>query len=641
MRLTFGRELLTAVLAAAAVLLGAEGLDDLGREPSGNAAEAAEPAAPDDDVGNDEEDEDPSDAAGEPARASEEAAATDILSRKGDPLHGFPDTVRAASSSGSPLGPGRGAVRIRGSLWLAWPAAPERRPSPGSDTLPASSPPAPESPPADVRVAFHALDLLDRARERRIGAERVRLVATPQPQTVPGSGTPVHWTADVDLNGVRSGSYRGYLLASGEAGDTAVRSPLPLPVVVWVRDSFGYPLVILILGAGLYFGLSIYRRSKLKDDDTLVKIAEAEEMIVSDPLLAEPDGIAAPFRRELASYLREAVSSTPPTSEGVEKAQQLWVKWQGGRPEWVAGLGTERGEIEELKRYEAADQANGHPASAHLQALLASLTAGYEAAPHTEDPRAADEAGEGSGRWAAGAYRKAAEERATSARRYRAFREELAQARAEAVRIEDPAGRDLLLEELGAAGEAWDRLADPTADAEVAGKLTELREDVRKAREKAGLAGPATPGHDAPPSPAEAAAAPGGFDNPGSAELVPRHFRARMMAARDARRRYSVVLGTVVYAALVLVGLQKTWGDNPTFGADRLADYLAVAAWALGANAAAALALAAFAREWSLPWLGSTSDRPGDGGTSNDDITSEPAETGRLSLYRAPRLRRL
>lgn len=560
--------------------------------------------------------------------ASEETAEEEVgvSTRAGDPLVVAPGAVEARvtrSLFGARL------VPLSGAMWLGAPQC-----SQGDTT--AARRACLAATPKTIPTRLFALDLRS-ANGRVLAGRRIRGSVRPAVD----NGAPARWSASVPVAGVRSGKYTGHILFPRPPG-LAV-SPVAIPVTLYVRDSPVWPLLALLLVLAVVMGLRRYRDGRLNQDTRYVEIADAEALIVTDPHLADPAGAAAPFRARFGSLLRAAAArvekgeTAAPTAQ-MKEADDLWVDWQAGRPDWIAGLEMDHAGIAKLTRAVEERAAAGRGESKHLEGLLKLLRTAYDHAPPVPAPLGSEEPAR-SGAAQATAYRDGAAERAVRVTRYFSLPARIAEARAEAGRIADPVAREKLLGVLNEAGAAWDA-AD--ADDEGTGALlAELRARVEAARAGA-LPGAASPFASPDESVSSSESARGGWgaaDDTGS-ELVPRRFAARISSARHARRSYAVLAGVVVYLAVAAVGLRETWGDNLTFGADPLADYLEVFAWALGANVASMASIATFAGQLSIPWLG----RILGGGTApaaSPDAPTGGAELAPLAPRRAPRLRRL
>ncbi|HEU4455514.1 MAG TPA: hypothetical protein VFR81_20795 [Longimicrobium sp.] len=623
MRLPASGWLAAGALGAAALLFTGASLPELaqeGRAPrsdptqDGRPPTQERPQAKDSDAGNDGAD-----------AATSAASAPDpgIRIPENDVLRIVPHDAAVHAVRGTD------SLRVRGWFWVDRPKA---------DT--------------SALVTLHPLDLADTAqsgRRIRSGRMRVRFGLLPKPMGrietvhVPGRGIPVWWTAAVPVTGVRSGTYRGYLLATRETETLrAARSPVAIPVVVRIKDAPWPALAILLLGLPLVLLLRWYRDRRQQSDSAYGRIAAAEALIVEDPLLAEPGGAADPFRRRFAEHLRAAAAALDPgvppgkledANARVTQAEELWVAWQEGRPDWQAGLQAEWNEIQALEA-----GVGTHPPSPHASALLVALRAGHKSAPDLAVAEAGGDAG-GNGADAGGGaarrtsvaarYREGAETRARRARRYLELEAELASARIEAARLEGEA-REALLAVVDAAGREWNAVADPSDDAATDAMRTRLADAVRTARANPGPGGETRAAMESAGDP----------DEPGPRELIPRRFRPRIRAARDRRRLYAWTVSLIIYLVLVFFGFKETWGASPVFGADWLADYLSVVAWALGLNAVTLATVGAFTGRLTLPW--SSAPAGGQPNATEEDVGSpESARAPRRASPRPPALRRL
>ncbi|HET7463446.1 MAG TPA: hypothetical protein VFJ82_19495 [Longimicrobium sp.] len=598
-------------VAAAALLLGAAGAtlaqdDDPGSDGKATAAEIARANGGAKDSASTSR----KDADAEVAGGGEGAAAAPgIASVEKDDLRVVPAGPTARATRGD------ARVWLEGSAWLAGPAC---------ETDAAGKCTSPHPALDSTWVTLRALDLVDVAHGRRIHSDSIDSTVIDHSRSwLRGTGVPVRWSARVSLAGVRSGSYAGYLLFTREHDTTpAARQPLVVPVTLNVRDPVLWPLLVLGLGFAVILGLRIYAATRLPQHRQYIRLAELEEQILADAELAQPNGIALPFYRKLASLLR--ASATRIRKKGtadaklteLAEAEELWVKWRAGRPDWIAGLASDRGHIDTLRPMDTP----------HARALLNILEPAYLAAP--EPPaEGGEEAGGGAARNDGGRlaqmYRAAAVKRDRWARRYLDFLDWLRGQRDYASGIADPVARDRLIGAIDSARDAWNAFATPADDAAADAKLGELRGSVEAARGPAPDAG----ARRAAPEAAEAPAP----DDADTDALLPGAVHARIAAARVARSFYAWTMGALVYLLVVLIGLQETWGTNPSFGADFLGDYLGLAKWVIGANTAAIAVITAFATQWALPWLGG-----GAGGTAPvaPDAAAESAPLASRGLLR-------
>jgi hypothetical protein len=482
-----------------------------------------------------------------------------------------------------------------GYFWLALPAVGPARDRPAIDKGAPNQDPAAAAKAAEaaaavktvieasekvrkdgIRLVLHALDLRDVERNRTL-----RLRDTIECGPVPGAGAPVRWT--VPLAGANTdtacGAYRGYLLASRTPDQgTDIPPPLPIPVLLEVRDPPGAALVILALGALIQGLLAAYPKLWMRDDELLADLGDRENLVLADPALASPDSVGVPFRRRFGALFREVAvaletGNVEGAASGLQSAATHWGKWSMDRDVWVAALGRVREAIDRLEREEEATANVGRTLPRHPASLLKRLFDHYFAAPDR----------------AAGTYEAESLGYLNWVERYFRVRGQIDAARALALRVPDPTIRTRLLQELGRMRSGWEVL-DGTED---------LRSEEERIQEGLGQVRSAAVENTPPAERAESESAPSfelGVRTPAGAksedlldsgELIPRSIRARVESARTAQAAYVWTPVVITYVGLILLGYQQTYDANPTFGADRLKDYSSVALWAFGASVAA------------------------------------------------------
>ncbi|HLL84229.1 MAG TPA: hypothetical protein VK420_16320, partial [Longimicrobium sp.] len=386
----------------------------------------------------------------EAARQDEGVEDAGVSTRQGDPLALAPAALEARVTR-PPFG--SRVVRLSGAMWLGAPQCT------GGDTTAARRACLADRERSLPRRLF-ALDLHS-ADGTAIEGSRISGSITVAGGAAAASGAPSRWTATFPLAGVRSGKYTGRILLPRDSG-LAVSS-VTIPVTLHVRDSPLWPLLVLLSGLLLVMALRKYRDGRLEQDNRYLEIADAEALIVTDPHLADPAGLAAPFRERLASLLRAAVTRVEKGASGpiaeLKEADALWLAWQAGRPSWVAGLEMDRSGIERLTRAATERAAAGYGRSRHLQRLLKLLAMAYNDAPPSPPPPGDEGPAARPGAEAA-AYRAGAADRAVLVTRYFSLAARIAQFRAEAGAIADPAARAKLLAVLDEVSAEWNE-ADP------------------------------------------------------------------------------------------------------------------------------------------------------------------------------------
>ena len=189
-----------------------------------------------------------------------------------------------------------------------------------------------------------------------------------------GSGGLLTVPLRFDLTNAPSGDFKGSLIVS-TPGNT-----VNVPVSVTVKDPWPIPLVVLVAGVILGWGVSSYRSRGKPRDNVLVKAGRFRAR-----LQTETD-LGAPFRRRVDNLLvdTEALLRGEKWEEAgklVEDAEAMLDKWRKGRDDWQAQL-TYHGQI--VSKLERASDPN----NAYIRALKAELDQVLRDTPDLADPDA-------------------------------------------------------------------------------------------------------------------------------------------------------------------------------------------------------------------------------------------------------------
>jgi hypothetical protein len=432
--------------------------------------------------------------------------------------------------------------------------------------------------PEKLELRLRRLDLVDAQSKHLIPGDLTTAFTELPKETMPlpGRDPPVRVTFDVPLKDVKSGRYSGFVLGEWEQNESGKKPAFLLPLELHLRDA-PYPAFgILIVGLVVSLWLQFYRDRRLKRDDLYTRAARAEDLALADAAIAHPSSDGEPFRRKLAQTLRNAVAAIDQgkvneAETALGEGDTLWQRWMADRPTWVAGLRTAKQAIRAVERASSAFSAEP---GRHATKLIEALKQHYNEAPTQAN---------------ADVFRTTAETLARRASRYAAFSAELDAVRSRIARIPDEQRRTELIGQLDALQNEWEDVVDSSvSDVEnLRAKLTIVLTDI------ATFAG-------AQAEVARARESVLSEDLPDEADdyLIPRRFRSRVVNARRARKQYGVIISVVIFLGLSVVGFQQTYLDNPIFGANPLADYLKVFAWALGADVASRASLLAFRADW-------------------------------------------
>jgi len=133
------------------------------------------------------------------------------------------------------------------------------------------------------------------------------------------------------LSGMPSGEFTGELLIRYQSGS------LTLPVTVRVKDHWLPPLLVLVVGVVLGWGVSLYRSRGRPRDEILVRVGRLRAQMQAD------EELATEFRSRIEGHLvdGEAALDAEKWEEAqgaLEQAEALWLKWRKWRGDWVDQL---------------------------------------------------------------------------------------------------------------------------------------------------------------------------------------------------------------------------------------------------------------------------------------------------------------
>jgi hypothetical protein len=129
----------------------------------------------------------------------------------------------------------------------------------------------------------------------------------------------------------QSGEFSGALLLSVEGRSRRI------PLTLRIKSPPGLPLLILLLGVGLGFWLSNYRRAGLVRDELIVQINGLRQQMQAETALVDR------FRDRIESYLVDAETALSEqewsaAERSLEAAQTVWQRWLRGRADWLIQL---------------------------------------------------------------------------------------------------------------------------------------------------------------------------------------------------------------------------------------------------------------------------------------------------------------
>jgi hypothetical protein len=137
-----------------------------------------------------------------------------------------------------------------------------------------------------------------------------------------------------NLAGAPSGQFAGELLI------TYGEQSFSVPLNVSVKDPPWLALVALVVGVGLGIGVSTYRAQGRPRDEVLVRLGQIRTQMKADGDLQKA---GAPFYNCIDAHLVDVevaleAQQWEKAQQAVLEAENLWVRWRRGRPDWLVQL---------------------------------------------------------------------------------------------------------------------------------------------------------------------------------------------------------------------------------------------------------------------------------------------------------------
>lgn len=137
-----------------------------------------------------------------------------------------------------------------------------------------------------------------------------------------------------NLAGASSGQFTGELLI------TYGGQSLSVPLNVAVKDPPWLALAALVVGVGLGIGVSTYRAQGRPRDEVLVRLGQIRTQMKSDGDLQKA---GEPFYNRIDAHLVDVevaleAQQWEKAQQAVLDAENLWVRWRRGRPDWLVQL---------------------------------------------------------------------------------------------------------------------------------------------------------------------------------------------------------------------------------------------------------------------------------------------------------------
>jgi hypothetical protein len=186
-----------------------------------------------------------------------------------------------------------------------------------------------DEPVADLRVV--PLDLSGPKGDTVLPAEAISV-------DMPAADIPAGGMLTVPVNfslvGASSGQFTGELLI------TYGEQSLSVPVSVAVKDPPWLALAALVVGVGLGIGVSTYRAQGRPRDEVLVRLGQIRTQMKAD---ADLQKAGEPFYNRIDAHLVDVevaleAQQWEKAQQAVMEAENLWVRWRRGRPDWLVQL---------------------------------------------------------------------------------------------------------------------------------------------------------------------------------------------------------------------------------------------------------------------------------------------------------------
>jgi hypothetical protein len=355
---------------------------------------------------------------------------------------------------------------------------------------------------------------------------------------------------EIDLGGVSPGAYAGQVHLAADEGNL-----VSLPVTVNVRARLFLPILVVLVGTALGFGLSVYRDRGKPRDQVILRVTAIRRAMEED------EELEAGFGPRLKAILREVEAHLraerwEEARQAASQAEAIVRKWGGeAREEWVKQLTYLREEL--LPRLEDGEAWT-------LRKLRQEAQEVQRAAADLKDPAE---------------LRNRLLDIERDLELY-----EMLDARLEAIakaRMDAPVDYDVK--------EGWQR-----RERELAQRLNrllpeedgwdQLGEDIRSLAQEISDAVAAAP--DRTKGAAREAVVTYPFQVPSDLR-VPQARSVTIASEAGARRRlwlHQVLKYGLGGLVSVVTGLSTLYLANPTFGAEPVGDYLSLLVWGLGAQ---------------------------------------------------------
>jgi hypothetical protein len=358
-------------------------------------------------------------------------------------------------------------------------------------------------------------------------------------------------TLEIQLEGDalhKSGEFKGNLLIQYDGNSQT------LPLTIHVKSRARLPWIVLLAGAGLGTGLSLYRAVGLPKDELIVRVGKlrtqmrGETEVPAERFKAQVEGELIGVETALSNREWETAETH------LQSAQTLWTRWLSGKSDWIAQIAYLDDLLKEV-----------NDSNAYQQAIKAELENIQRQLADRETPQALAD------------HVRPVREQLEQYRRGDAWLEKLSDLSA---RLKDPAQADFwnqtrarLEDELGALlpdkTDAFNAWLDKVKDAE-----KELSQAIAKQTTRTNTS-------------TERAATdffPRGLALGSMPEVGQQGRQNPSQASKRSLKTFQVVSQTAAIALIAWLGMAEIYERDATFGDQPISDYFGLFAWGFGAE---------------------------------------------------------
>jgi len=159
------------------------------------------------------------------------------------------------------------------------------------------------------------------------------------------ANTPLTLPLQIDVTAVDSGVYQSELQLQHDGGHQII------PLIISVKDWWLWPLLIMVGGVALGLAVSIYRVQGKPRDELLIRLGQLQRSVQADAEL--PLSFTSEINHQVVEVEANlAVQAWPKATTALEQAETIWLTWRKDRTNWI----TQLGKIDELLNSEVMQQ---------------------------------------------------------------------------------------------------------------------------------------------------------------------------------------------------------------------------------------------------------------------------------------------